>query len=413
MRKLLCIIWMVQALLTFAQDISEDDIFSGEEFDKKVKEGIEEEKKMALDLLFGGSFLLRTSWSAPLDFNHYLSQGSLQGKPFLKITDPRRGTLYISYYLSNYFLQAADDPSFITEGDDLLAITFLLSEFYLSFDIAKTVFIKVGNQINSWGASFFWTPVDFINMAHINIEETIDSRMGIPAVKVHIPLSGANLFAIIDFSDTITEELRVRDLSQTINAGLRFDFTSWGAQFGLMAYINAGSASLVNKYGIDFITNVMGFDIYTEQAISFKSSQDADFSKDYYSFAVGFERLFGELKKWSLQSEFFFNENGYEHEKAIDILLQGNFIPFYFGRYYVFVRLQKQDFFTDIMDADLSTIINFSDLSFTVKLSFDFTLPNILPFTFSLSYNGGDQGAEFTLFMKNFITLSIETTFTF
>ncbi len=413
MKKIAVLLLIITSLSAFAQEKVEDDIFDTEEFDKSVEQGIKEDEKYALDILFGGEFVLRATVSTPIEFNHYLSQGYLQGKPFLKITDPRTGSLYISYSVSNYFFQTADDNAYAPEADNLFAVEFVLSEFYLSFDIARAVFVKLGNQINSWGASFFWTPVDFINLERVNSQETLDIRTGIPALKIHIPFTGANLFTIIDFSDTVSDKLQVNDLANTINAGVRFDFTVWDAQIGLMGYIDAGGDFFMNKYGIDLSTNILGFDIYTEHALSFISSQNITFNKDSYSFAVGFERSFGELKKWAVQGEFFFNEAGHEDESAADLLPTGEFIPFYFGKYYVFARLEKQDFLTDIMDAGLSTIINLSDLSFTIKLALTLDIQNMFPVTCVFSYNGGDEGDEFTLYLKNFITFSVEIRFAF
>jgi hypothetical protein len=402
---------MLHSLLAFSQAESEDDIFNTEEFDKSVEQGIKEDEKYAVDILFGGDFILRTSVSTPLEFDHYLGQGYLLGKPFIKISDPRTGFLYLSYSVSNYFFQTADSPAFFPAGDDLFAIEFRLSEFYLYFDIAKTVFIKLGNQINSWGASFFWTPADFINLERINTEAVLDIRTGIPALKIHIPFMGANLFTILDFSETVSDDFVVNDFSNT-NAGLRFDFTVWDAQIGLMAYIDSGSDTFVNKYGVDLSTNILGFDLYTEHALTFLSSQNKALHKDAYLFAAGFERIFGEFKKWSVQGEFFFNEAGHEEERAVDFLYT-EFVPFYWGRYYAFARVSKQDLFTDSIDAALSTIINFSDLSYTVKLALTFDIPNLIPLTCAISYNGGDQGDEFTLFIKNFFSLSAEASFTF
>lgn len=413
MKKILVLLLIMNAFSAFGQEDAEDDIFNTEEFDKSVEQGIKEDEKYAPEFLFGGEFVLLTTLSAPPEFDHYLGQGYLAGKPFLKISDPRTGSLYISYSVSNYFFQTADDPAYIPEADDLLAVEFVLSEFYVSFDIAKAVFIKLGNQINSWGASFFWTPVDFINRERIDTERTLDIRTGIPALKIHIPFTGANLFSIVDFSETVSDNLEVRDIANTINAGLRFDFTVWDAQIGLMGYIDAGPDVFTNKYGIDLATNIAGFDIYTEHAFSFISSNDTAFRYEDYSFAVGFERPFGELKKWSVQAEFFYNQAGREDESAADALLAGEYVPFYFGTYYVFARLSKQDFLSDIMDAGLSTIINFSDLSYTIKLALTFNIPDMFPLTCALSFNGGDAGDEFTLFLNNFITLSAEVRFAF
>jgi hypothetical protein len=53
---------------------------------------------------------------------------------------------------------------------------------YYSFDVAKAVFLRIGNQLISWGPSAIWTPVDFINIQRASPLSTLDLRVGKPGM---------------------------------------------------------------------------------------------------------------------------------------------------------------------------------------------------------------------------------------
>jgi len=134
---------------------------------------------------------------------------------------------------------------------DLLVNSYALSEFYAGFDIAKVVFLRLGNQLISWGPSAVWTPVDFINLQHVNPLSPLDLRVGKPGLRIHVPLGISNVFLFGDFSGTVSGSptLVVNDPLTTANVAARWDLTALGFEFALSGY---WGASVTERYGFDF-----------------------------------------------------------------------------------------------------------------------------------------------------------------
>jgi len=66
------------------------------------------------------------------------------------------------------------------------------------------VFLRLGNQLISWGPSAIWTPVDFINLQRLNPLSPLDLRVGKPGLRIHVPLGISNVFLFGDFSGTVS-----------------------------------------------------------------------------------------------------------------------------------------------------------------------------------------------------------------
>ncbi|HEQ71938.1 MAG TPA: hypothetical protein ENN69_05570, partial [Spirochaetia bacterium] len=234
-----------------AQDDTTDP-FNTDQFDQAVEQSLAEDTAYRVDTLFGGTFLLRNYATTSFAFDSVTSVFSLSGRPFIKVTDPRLGSLFLSYSIVSTLYQSSNDPvlSAGLEAADPFAPRFSLGEFFISFDLGKTVFIRAGNQLNAWGPSYFWTPVDFINLERVNPWTGVDLRAGIPSLKLHIPFQGGNLFLFLDFSDTVAAA-EVNQLWTTAAGALRVDFTLLGFEFGVTGYVDADGSRLHNKYGFD------------------------------------------------------------------------------------------------------------------------------------------------------------------
>jgi hypothetical protein len=386
-----------------AQDVNEADIFNSENFTQSVTESLQSEQKNKLEYLFGGVFLANSSLTTTAAFDGYGASGGFSGKVFGRMTVPRYGSLYLGYILQYQGTGGSITSSIPSQ--DLFTDTFTLSEFYLSFDLAKTVFFRVGTQLIAWGPSTIWTPVDFINLERINPLASVDLRIGKPSLRVHVPMKNANLFLFTDFSAA-----GLQDVWKTTQFGLRGDLTAVGFEFGLTAYLGY---SIQNRYGFDFSGRVLATDVYGELALYFPYGPYV-FS---YAYSLGFQRTLGELKRWTLQGEFFYNSAGEANNAGYSTpasFVSGGFVPLYVGRMYAYLALTRQDLIGTFLDGTLYGIANISDFSYTVSLKGSFDIAKFIPFSVSLAYTGGGAGKEFTIFTgDNGLSVTLEVRFEF
>jgi hypothetical protein len=224
--------------------------------------------------------------------------------------------------------------------------------------------------------------------------------VGKPGVRVTVPLGPANVFLFGDLSETVTSTvpgglLAVQDPLETGRLAARADLTVLGFELALTGYFGR---QIQSRYGFDFSGRVLGCDVYGELAMAFPYDS-YDFT---YSWSLGFQRTLGELSYWSIAGEFYFNDAGTADTTSYPSLaaLQ-RLTPFYLGKYYAYASLTRTHLFVDGVSATLAAFANLSDLSCLARLSASFSLPQIVPFTVSLSWSGGGEGKEFTYFTGN------------
>ncbi len=184
----------------------------------------------------------------------------------------------------------------------------------------------------------------------------------------------------------------VNDPLETVNLAARWDITLLGFEFGLTGI---AGASIQNTAGFDFSGRVLGFDVYGELAVGFPySAYDLSVAS-----SLGIQRSFGELSYWTVSAEAFVNSAGTGDTSSYPALLAaGDFTPFYVGKYYAYAALTRTHLFVDGVSATLSGFVNFSDLSFLLRLSTGFSIARLVPFKFGISWAGGGAGKEFTYF---------------
>ncbi len=323
---------LLPALPLSAQDTGEQDIFSAEAFDQSVAQSRQQEQANKLEYLVGGTFLWSNTAVATAPLDGYTAAGAFSGKAFVRLSVPSYGALYLGYNLRHTLYQgdggALDSP---LAGADLFENIYALSEFYLSFDLGKKVFFRVGNQLLAWGPSFIWTPVDFVNLQRLDPLASVDLRVGKPGLRIHVPMKHSNLFLFADFSRTVdTDEVDVNDLARTALA-VRWDLTALGYELGLSGYFGY---DLPASFGMDLSGRLLGFDVYGEVALT------VDFAAETvdYAASVGLQRSFGELKDWSIQAEAFYQSAGQPDESGYAALPPADFTPLYLGRV---VRLRR------------------------------------------------------------------------
>lgn len=401
------------------EGIEEDEIFNEAIFEDKIKESKAQEEKQRLETLIGADFIFFNSYSQPVDFNTYYMSSLFYGKVFSKATYPDIVSLFISYNFSLPVFQYTGNVESYT-GYPSSVIYAELSEIFMSFDIYKKVFFRIGYQLIAWGPSVFWTPVDFINKNKVDPLSELDLRTGKPGAKIHFPFKGSNLFLFFDFSQSIGDNNITSSIVDKTRIGVRFDTILMGYELGLNSYIGK---DLITLWGIDWSGVLLRTDFYGEVAISkgsntpkLRLTEPPSTYMLYYpdeiilETSLGFSKSFGEFKYWTLRGEFFFNSNGYESDAPYSYLIAENlFTPLYMGKLYGYLSLTRSNLFTQNISGTSALLINVLDTSFDLYTTLSFNFPNLIPYNIRLSITGGEDEKEFTFWKGQAVTLSVYT----
>lgn len=80
----------------------------------------------------------------------------------------------------------------------------LLDQAWVSFDIARSVFVTVGRQHVKWGVARFFSPTDFLASQPRDPLALFDARLGVTMARVQIPWESAgwNFTAVALFEPT-------------------------------------------------------------------------------------------------------------------------------------------------------------------------------------------------------------------
>ena len=382
-----------------------NDPFDISAFDSGVTAAADAGKTGRVEILTGGTLMPAVSAIAANGFGGYSSTSSLSGKVFGKVTLEDYGSLFISYSISQYFLQArgGDAPAMVAKN--LFTPTFALTELHYSFDLGKKLFIRLGNQLIAWGPSFIWTPVDFINTQKSDFFQAVDLRVGKPGLRLHLPMESSNLFAFVDFSETVKSGT-VQDIGDTANLGFRYDLTLAGFELGLTTYFGS---SVQARGGFDFSGRMLGMTLYGEVAVlpaysAYSSS---------WSAVLGFERKLGDLKKATFSGEFFYNSAGADDENAYPAP-PVTFSPTYVGKYYAYLGLTVSELFSPDLSTTVSALANISDASMYLRLAEDFNINGAPPFSLVVGWTGGGTKKAFTYYAgNNSLSLTVQSRIAF
>jgi len=363
-------------------------------------------EKAKTEYLAGGTVAVEAASTVESNAKDYTVTSDANGKVFAKVTVPDYGSLYMSYLVSDYFVQGHGGESLALPAANPLKPAFALSEFHYSFDISKIIFIRLGNQLIAWGPSRIWSPVDFINSQKQDSFAAIDSRSGKSGLRVHLPFSRSNVFFFADFSD-MTSTGYYADPYQTINLGGRVDAAAGDFEFGLTGY---GGKNAQGRAGADFSGRLLGMTVYGEASYA-PAYNDWD---SRFEASLGFSRVLGALKKWTLASEGFFNSRGTDltgyTAVTINALSAAERAPLYQGKFYAYLSLAASELFSPSLSTTVSALSNLQDRSFSLKLAESFAFPRAVPFNLSIAYAAGGVDKEFTRFTGNgSITAAIST----
>ena len=386
----------LRALPLFGQDsLSDNDALNAGAFDNAVTAGAAADAKNKLEYLPGVFFVSEAVGYISPDDGADASDTRFYGKAFLKASKGDVGALYLGYNF-NYFLYAsAGNESYRTfyqaQSPDPSALSATLSEVHFSFDVKKRVFVRLGDQLISWGATYFWSPEDFINRqkAQASVLSVVDIRQGKPGVRIHLPLHSMNVFLFTDFSGAVKKGIVAGALSETIAQAWRIDATISGVHIGTVGYVTKRGPG---RIGFDATGNLLGADLYGETALKFTNALNA--APDF-ALSVGGSRTLGQERNWTARTEFYFNEKGYR-DTAQSHLPAGAFTPFYSGKYYAYGEISGTGLFASMFGVSLFGYANLADGSYSTTLQGNFDFPGVLPFSVYGRYYGGEKDREFT-----------------
>jgi len=354
------------------------------------------------EYLVGGTVVASAGAGFTSALDELTALSTVSGKLFAKVSVPDYGALFIAYNARHSLFQSYSGSGTPPSASNPYVPSYSLAELHYSFDLAKVLFVRLGNQLIAWGPSRIWSPVDFINLEKADAFASLDARAGKPGLRLHLPLPRANAFLFADFADLVTASGSTwtgGDPVETVNLGGRFDFTAGPFEFGLTGY---GGKSAQARFGADASGRLLGTTVYGEFAL--KPGYDD------YSYAaqasLGFSRSLGELKLWTLSGEGFYNSAGQDLSgySAGDLVVAVNTATLtsdetralYQGELYAYAALSAAELFSPSLSTTLSGIVNLSDVSFRLTLSEAFSFPRAVPFTLSVTYAGGGADKEFT-----------------
>jgi hypothetical protein len=375
-------------------------------FDAKSAEG----EKAKTEYLVGGTVAVGATVTASPSERQSTETADANGKLFARVTIPDQGTLFASYAARHYFVQGHSGDGAALPADDPSEIDWNLSELYYSFDVAKKVFIRLGNQLVAWGPSQIWSPVDFINLQRNDAFAKVDTRAGKSGLKIHVPVPGGNAFFFSDFSQ-MTNDGTYGDPAKTVNLAGRFDFTAADFEFGFSGY---GGQNAQMRGGCDFSGRFAGTTLYGEMALL----PEYDRWTQAMQASLGFSRSLGDLKRWTVSAEGFFNSKGHDYSGYSSTEMMTvpaeNKIPLYGGRWYAYAAIAADKLFSDYLATTLSSLGNVEERTYRLKASESVSLPKVVPFTVDVAYAGGGSNREFTRDTgNNAISVTLSTTLSF
>lgn len=303
-----------------------------------------------------------------------------------------------------------------------------IDQMWLKFDYRNQVYITLGKQPTAWGSGFVWAPTDFINDESASPFALSDQRLGVSLIKVQYPLDtqGLNLYGIVQTNQAST----IGDIKSMFRVEKVIE------QSELALSISSDPHEEL-KLGFDFSTGLKWFDWYVNLAAT-KHDQTV-----YYTRPVGAQEptsddylallqagvdgdatavptntqlivddrsnevikqvstgliyidSFDDGSQLIINSEFFYNEQGYADSDLLTlILLQDptSFDPLYFSERYVALGLTRAGLGNSAQTYGVQYIKNLSDTSGSVVLTYGFTPFNDLKFSSNLIVFTGGAG---------------------
>ena len=287
----------------------------------------------------------------------------------------------------------------------------LLDQYWVKFDILETLFVTAGQERIRWGVGQIWQPTDFINQQRRDPTALFDLRLGVPVLKLHLPIEslGWNFYANANFDGA--------DEIQKVGGAFRAEFVFGPAELALSAAFRKDQPQ---QLGADISFGLWLFDIRAAIGISHRVRTPFFRGDPDLSDGVGLEdvqavEIVDRRDDWIPQvlasaditiaysdqdtitfgAEYFFNDGGISNPDLYPLaLFSGNFDPFYISRHYaaVFVLLTGPGTWDDT-NFFLSGIGNLSDRSFLTRLEYQVLFFNYLSVRAFANYHFGENGS--------------------
>jgi hypothetical protein len=141
-----------------------------------------------------------------------------------------------------------------------------LDQLWLRFDLLRKVYFTIGRQKVKWGVGRLWNPSDFLNAQKRDPLAPFDLRLGINAVKVHVPIEslGWNFYGygLLDNNGPAGKLFQV-------GGALRAEILLGPAEVSVSgAWVNGRRP----RYAVDASAPVGPVDVYAE--VSFRDGAD-------------------------------------------------------------------------------------------------------------------------------------------
>ena len=279
----------------------------------------------------------------------------------------------------------------------------LVDQLWIKTDIARSVFVTLGQERIKWGASRIWNPTDFVNATFRDPLALFDERTGVPMLKLQIPLETWNFYLI-----------------GLLGGASHFDEPGFAFRvekaFSASEFSVSGTAGTGRKtaFGADVSTALGPFDLTAEVAVSderdtARYSGTLDFatlttptSEPYGKWAARFSAGLQFAFKPNdddvqyLGVEYFYNPLGADDPDLYPwLVFNGDFVPFYLGQHYLaLIWSVPSPGNWDEATFNLSNLGNLSDKSFVTRLDFSVTLHTKLRFEAYAQVHYGHRGGE-------------------
>ena len=192
-----------------------------------------------------------------------------------------------------------------------------LRELFFDFNFNRKIYLRTGKQVLQWGRCYLWNPTDLINIEKKTFIRKIGYREGAYGMKMHMPFGTKyNIYGFLDTGNTSAAE--------DAGGALKYEFLLGNTE---MAFSGWGKNNYNPVFGYDFSSRLAGIDIAGELSVSRKDNVrkmvenqgllDIKTGTEEWSkkASVDFSKSFrlGEFNdRFSVTSEFFYNQAGYE-----------------------------------------------------------------------------------------------------
>jgi hypothetical protein len=280
-----------------------------------------------------------------------------------------------------------------------------LDQLWLSFDVARSMFVTVGKQRIKWGTGRFWNPTDFLNSDRLNPLDVavFDRRLGETLLKLHFPVEklGWNFYAFALLEGARTPE--------DVGGAVRGEFLVGLTEFSLMA---SARKDRPYRFGADLSTGIWLFDLrleaagmYDDPRLYYRGELDLPlvFPEEYRRSDEIIPQVVGGLDlripyrrgdTLVVGGEYFYNDAGYSDASLYPWLFNnGAFRSFYAGRQYAgaYALLGGPGNWDDTSFVG-TFLANLSDSSYLARLDISQAVLSHLQWTAFGSFHFGEPG---------------------